>query len=139
MAEQISDKAHLIFRTNPVESHASLGCGQVAVQIVAGLVRSNKMQLETRLKCKLKPNQAIVQHLPSYVAWCYNRFVPTRADKRTPYERLTLKVYDHPVAQYGEKVMLKCRPEGKMNAKWQTGFWIGKSMTTDEHLVIHVF
>ena len=137
-ADEVAEGRRLIFRSSAVGSHASLGGGEVAVQIVVGLVRSNKLALEGRLKQKLEPTSAIVQHLPQYVAWCYNRFQPTRADQRTPYERLTLRKYDGAVATFGEKVLLKAKVDCKMQAKWLTAFWTGRSMTNDSHMGLHV-
>ncbi len=88
-------------RESPTDSHASLGSGEVANQIVEGLWRTMRAELEETLGKKLKPTSALLSWVPQYAAWCYNRFQPTRDDRRTPCERATLKTYDHPVLPFG--------------------------------------
>ncbi len=68
--------------------------------------------------------------------WCYNRFPPTREDKRTPLERLILKTYDHPVLPSGEKLIARITPVGKAQARWVYGFWIGRSTLANDHRVL---
>ena len=71
-------------RESPTDSHASLGSGEVANQIIEGPRRTLGADLEKTLGQKLKPTTPVLSWVPQYAAWCYNRFQPTRDDRRTP-------------------------------------------------------
>ncbi len=72
-----------------------------------------RSELEDSLRDKLKVADPVLAWLPQNVAWCYNRLQPTKAGKKTPYGRLTLKTYDHPVAMFGENILMRVIPTGK--------------------------
>ncbi len=123
-------------RESPIDSHASLGSGEGANQIVEGLWRTMRADLDDNLGKKLRPTSAILSWVPQYVTWCYNRNQPTRDDRQTPFERATLKTYDHPVLHFGERILVRTIPEGKAQARWIYGFWIGRSLLANDHLVL---
>ena len=95
-----------------------------------------RAELEETLGQKLKPTMPLLSWVPQYAAWCYNRFQPTRDDRRTPFERATLKTYDHPVLPFGERILVRTVPEGKAQARWVYGFWIGRSLLANDHVVL---
>ena len=83
-------------RESPTDSHASLGSSEVANQIIEGIWRTLRADLEETLGQKLKPTTPLLSWVLQYAAWCYNRFQPTRDDRRTPFERATLKTLRSP-------------------------------------------
>jgi hypothetical protein len=111
-------KVQLTRRESPVESHQSLGAGERANQTVEGLWRATRTDLEESLNKKLKVTGSVLAWPPQCVAWCCNRYQPTKADKKTPYERLTLKTYDRPLATLGEKILTCVVPVSKAQAQW---------------------
>ena len=70
-----------------------------------------------------------------HVAWSATRF---RVSHRgvASYRLLYGKDYHGELGSFGEQVHCKFTgPRGKLEARWETGTYVGKLDTTDEHLV----
>ncbi len=49
-----------------------------------------------------------------------------------------MKTYDHPVLPFGEKLLVRVILDGEAQARWVCGFWIGRSMVANDHLVFTI-
>ena len=126
-----------ICRTVPRESHASLGAGEQANQEISGQVRCLKAQLEDRLKQHVPSDHMIMAWIVRHAGWLITRYA-VRADGRTGYEATRGRTFRGELAEVGERIWTRI-PGGntgsKLEAKWEPRIWLGKTETSDEHLV----
>ena len=98
--ESEQSKIKIVKREYPPESHASQGRAERGVQTIQGLIRTKRPELEKSLDVILKPPSPLLAWLPQYVSWCYTHFQKASVDRRTPFERATLRTYDHPIGTF---------------------------------------
>ena len=77
---------------------------------------------------------AFEMRLVRHSSWLISRFL-VKSDGKTPYERLRGREYRGEVVEPCEVVHYKLEAPGKMEPKTAVGVWLGKSNTSDEHLV----
>ena len=95
------------------------------------------MALERHLESKLSVSHPATTWMVEHAADLLNKFA-VGEDGRTAYERVKGKKYRGEMIEFGRKVMYKipCKPEGgNMSERWVVGVWLGKRVSSDEHVV----
>ena len=73
-----------------------------------------------------------------HAAWLITRFV-VRPSGRTAYEALRGRAYRSELVEIGERVFAKKPGDSqnvtKLDRRWEAGIWVGKTETSEEHLV----
>ena len=121
----------------PKGSHASNGAAERAILEVARQVRTLVHALETRYPgYRLKTKGHVFPWLVRHASWLITRFL-VKDDGRTPYERLRGRDYKGEIVDYAEVVHYKLEAErvGKLDPQASVGVWLGKSLSSDEHLI----
>ena len=94
----------LIKENSPVDSHASNGVVERAIQSVQGQVRVMKGALEARWGVKIGSKHAVVPWIVEYATHLLNRFEVSH-DGKTAYERCKGKAAKHMGIEFGEAVL----------------------------------
>ena len=113
-----------IRENSPVDSHASNGVVERAIQSVQGQVRVMKGALEERWGVKIGSKHAVIPWIVEYAAHLLNRFEVSH-DGKTAYERYKGKFAKHMGIEFGEGVLWIRRPIGGAMAK-MTILWEGR-------------
>ena len=116
----------------PKGSHASNGAAEKADKYA-----HLSMPLETRYPgYRLKTEGHVFPWLVRHASWLITRFL-VKDDGRTPYERLRGRDYKGEIVDYAEVVHYKLEAErvGKLDPQASVGVWLGKSLSSDEHLI----
>ena len=141
--------ARTVLEVTPVASHSSLGQAERMCRTIAGHLRALRLVVEEKWNVKLNMRSPCMPWLVRHAAWIHNRYQPVmgrtemerehpKKTAKTPYERVTGRVYNGVVFTMLEPVMVRAsdvekRP--KMDPRWIPGLWLGRSATSDEHLV----
>ena len=124
-------------RPPPGESESN-GVIEEAGRTVRCLAVTLKDALETKLKVKLQPGDAITEWIFRWSAMLCSRYLVGK-DGRTAYERRRGRTCKVPVVSFGEVVHFKelhpnCRRD-KMLTDWHLGIWLGHTRESNEMLV----
>jgi len=117
------------------------GAAEKAVQDYMGQLRTMKIGLEARLKCKVESDWSILQWTSELAPELTNRCQVGR-DGRTAYYRLLGKDSKKGMVEIGEQVMAKPLRGKKSNRKmslkdrWVFATWVGIDARTNEHIVV---
>jgi hypothetical protein len=119
-----------------VSESQSNGVAEVGVQIVEGMLRTQKLGLERRLGAKIPCAHPAMTWLVPHAADSVTKFL-RGSDGKTAYERLKGKPCREEVVEFGECVLFKTnRPdEGKLAPRWEPALWLGKRWASSEHIV----
>eukprot|EP00959_Pyramimonas_sp_CCMP1952_P110351 2308560-Pyramimonas_sp.AAC.1 len=106
----------------------------------AGLLRTLRFSLETKLGCKLELADSALAFLANAVGRYIARFQP-RGRGGSSYKYLFGRKYIGEVAEVGEQVWHRIAPrvaagQGKFEAGFAKGIWVGRSEFDDQHLVV---
>ena len=127
-----------IVEHSPVESHASNGVVERAIQSVAGQVRVLRSCLEDKWSVKLNSKHAVIPWIMEHAAYVLNRF-EVGHDGRTAQERCKGKPAKVAGVQFGEAVLWRRKAIGKALGKlsllWEDGIFLGKKGRTGEYIV----
>ena len=75
--------------------------------------------------------------LVRHCGWILSRYA-VRADGRTGYSRLKGREYTSGIAIFGEAIWYKLPKTAdltKLDDRWRTAIWLGKSDRSDEHII----
>ena len=126
-----------IVESTPVGSSSSLGCGERMIGAIVAQVRALRIEAETRWNTKFSASSPIIPWAVMHAAWLHNRFQPVHG--MTPFEKIQQRKYNGPIYNFGEPVMVR-RPKlddvPKMDARWSLGLWLGKTVSSDEHMSV---
>ena len=115
----------------------SNGTAERAVQSVEGMVRTMKLDLEEKLGVPIPCAHPIMSWMVEHAAETLNRYL-VGEDGKTPYERLRGKKYRGEMYEFGRWMMHRFpgKPEGgSMQPRWAEGVWLGKAVSSDEHVI----
>ena len=130
-----------ILQGPPAYDPQANGAAEKAVQAYMGQLRTLKVGLEARLKCKIESDWSILQWLSELAPEQMNRCQVGR-DGRTAYYRLHGKDSKKAILEAGEQVMAKPLRGKKTNRKmslkdrWVFATWVGLDPRTNEHVVV---
>ena len=139
LAEAVSKefKGEVQLMASPRESHASNGLAERAILEIAKQSRTLVSAVESRFPgFKLQPSEKHLPWLVRAAAWLLTRYL-IKKDGKTPYERLRGRSYNGEVAEPFEFVHFKISnlEKGKLDSQTSSGIWLGKTLTSDEHLI----
>ena len=123
-------------RTPPYDSQSN-GRIERSVRSIEELARVMKLDLERRVSHRLSVHTAAFAWLLRHVTMLLN-FRQSGTDGRTCHERMHGRPYRGELMCFGSPVQLKRDNSvdgGVMAARWVHGFWMGKSHSSDEHIV----
>ena len=132
-----NDSAVTIVESSPKGESQSNSIAERAVQDLEGGVRTHKLDLEAKLKTTLRIGRPCIAWMVEIVADIINKF-KIGQDGRTAYERLKGKTYKGVIHEFGSVILHRIpeKPQGGlMLERWVQGVWLGKSFTTDEHVI----
>ncbi|CAK0861483.1 unnamed protein product, partial [Prorocentrum cordatum] len=142
LAEQVKKlRSHsTIARQGPAYSSKSTGRVGASNGAAAGLLRTLRFSLETKLGCKLELSEPNLAFLANAVGWCTARFQP-RSRGGSSYKFLFSREHEGEVAEIGEQVWHRISArvaagQSKFEARFAKGMWVGKSDLGDQHLVV---
>ena len=121
-------------QTSAKGSHQSNGAVERAILENAKQVRTVINAFEMHFGIKVQVEDQYFPWLVRHSSWLTSRFL-VKSDGKTPYERLREREYRGEVVEPCEVVHYKLEAPGKMEPKTAVGVWLGKSNTSDEHLV----
>jgi hypothetical protein len=129
-----------IIQGSPEYSHQSAGTAERTNGLAAGLLRTYRMALEHKLGKEIRPNHPIMPFLVMSVGWFITRF-QTREHGGSSFKYLHGKEYGGEVAEMGEQLWYRISArvesgQGKYEARFAKGIWVGKSEFDDSHLVV---
>ncbi|CAE8636697.1 unnamed protein product, partial [Polarella glacialis] len=126
--------ARNFLETAPIKSPGSVGAVDRFAQTAAGECRALKMDVEEMWACAVDTQSPILPWMVSHASWVYNRFQP----HGTSYEALRGQPYQGEVFRFTQPVAAR-DPEAllnpKLEARWQSGLWLGRSALADDHVV----
>jgi hypothetical protein len=127
-----------IVEHSPVDSHASNGVVERAIQSVGGQVRVLRSCLEAKWSVKLNSKHAVIPWIMEHAAFLLNRF-EVGHDGRTAQERCKGKPAKVAGVQFGEAVLWRRKPIGnalgKLTLLWEDGIFLGTKGRTGEHII----
>jgi hypothetical protein len=137
-AMQDERKQRTVLTNAPRYAHAAMGAVERANQTMAGEVRVLRLSLQKHLGQRLPASHPLMAWVIRHAAWLLTRFT-IRSSGHTPYETIRGQAYRSELVELGEPVYAR-RPADKeaadkLDARWESGFWVGKTETTEEHLV----
>eukprot|EP00929_Paragymnodinium_shiwhaense_P111971 TRINITY_DN8021_c0_g1_i4.p1 TRINITY_DN8021_c0_g1~~TRINITY_DN8021_c0_g1_i4.p1 ORF type:complete len:1618 (+),score=271.11 TRINITY_DN8021_c0_g1_i4:701-5554(+) len=129
--------AEIALINTPVGSSASAGGIERANYEVEQQCRTMRSRFEEVYPgLRVTMGHSIMPWLIRHASWLICRF-QIKADGKTAYERLRGRQYNGEVVEFGELVHYKdpSKELGKLDDRWHTGLWLGKSMASDEHYI----
>ena len=123
---------------SPVCDHQSNGAVERAVQNVEAQIKTMRLALESRYKCKIRADHCIMPWLVHHAAMMYN-ICQIGDDGKTPYERRKGKRFNRELPEIGECIHY-LRPgsnkDDKLVTKWEDGIFAGIREESNELYVM---
>ena len=122
---------------SPKGDSQSNGLAEQANQVIEGQVRTMIDALENKLGMKVDADWDVVPWLIMHSGLLINRF-QVGSDGKTPHERLRGRKSKKELVEFGEQVHylpLDAGDDGKIDAKWSEGTWLGIKMESDEVII----
>ena len=104
---------------------------------LCGLVRCFRIYLRERAKMEITTESPLLPWLVRHCGWILSRYA-VRADGRTGYSRLKGREYTAGISIFGEAIWYKLPKTAdltKLDDRWRTAIWLGKSDRSDEHII----
>ena len=105
----------------PWGDHAANGDAEGAVNLLSGLLRTNKIALEERIGSRIGSTRPILQWMLEYVGTARSLY-KVNADGRTHYERRRGKAFKREMVPFGQCVVYQVRPKRRP----KEGVYLGK-------------
>ena len=88
------------------------------------------------LDFKVLPGEKYFPWIVRHAAWLLTRYL-IKKDGKTPYQRLRGRQYNGEIVEPFEftHFRLSTGERGKLDSQTSTGVWLGKSLSSDEHLI----
>ena len=123
-------------------NHQAFCCVERGNEEAAKEIRALKLGLEARVQERLPADHHIMPWLGRHAGWLLTRFAVHQSSGRTSYELLRGRPYRGEICEIGESVWARRPGEpprtGKIEGRWYSGVWIGKTESSDEHLIADV-
>ncbi len=120
---------------------SSNGVAENGIKRLAGMLRTHKLCLESRISMVVPPHHALITWLVEWCAWILTMRV-VGEDGLTAHRRVRGRDYGKRQGGFGEYVMYKVpdqdelrNHEGKLAARWRHGILLGYSMNSPEYWV----
>ena len=123
------------------QSIVAVGRAQDAVE---GQIRCLRLELETRLSMEVTPTMNVWPWLVRHAGWLLERY-HVKGNQKTPFADCFRKPYHGEVTKFAEAALfwLAVSPSGRIrdgirqgraDARFVRGIWLGKTTESDEHL-----
>eukprot|EP00971_Amphidinium_carterae_P079080 1564619-Amphidinium_carterae.1 len=126
-----------VLEHSPRYSSASMGAIENVNKEVSGLVRVYRLMLKDKAKVEINVSSMVLPWMVRHAGWVISHY-HIRADGCTAHRRLKGRDYKGQIACFGELVWYKI-PEthrlGKLEERWKSAVWLGKSDKSDEHIL----
>ena len=130
-----------VIRSSPRQSHQSNGGVQNYQKKLQGQVRTMLAAMQEHTKYRLSADIALMRWIVRHAAWPIPRF--RGIEVQSPFYRAMGGPYRGKLVEFGETVLAHLpqvgkgsgNPAPKLEDRWKSGVWLGKSDLTDEHLV----
>jgi len=129
--------AETILEESPVGDSKGNGFAERAVQQVEEMLRVHKLALETRVGQRVSVTHPAFAWLVEHVADVINKSLVMK-DGTTAYERAKGRKHHGEMLEFATPVMHRVAGKvqgGVMTERWHEGLWLGKSFSTNEHVV----
>ena len=125
-------------RLSGTDQHQSNGAAERAIQTIRRLANTYRKSLEQKIGAQVPSTCHIFPWATQHAAFIYNRFHVHRGSRRTSYEILTDTTYKGKICEFGESVLAKAPAAAvyKGSSHWTKGIWVGKSLTSDCHVIL---
>jgi len=137
-------KGELVVRPCPLASRATMGGVERWHQAEQGHFRALKSELEKQTGLLLTDDMAICHWLVRHASWTLHRYQVPRSHGDCAYRRVLGSDYSGRIVSFGEMVLALRqadsqsggpRRQSKFNDRWSVGCWLGKTESSDEHVV----
>ena len=121
----------------PKHSSPSMGPGENMNKELCGLVRCFRIYLREKAKMEITTESPLLPWLVRHCGWILSRYT-VRSDGRTGYSRLKGREYTAGISIFGEAIWYKLPKTAdltKLDDRWRTATWLGKSDRSDEHII----
>ena len=139
LADKIAVRAQLKVETAPRFSSQSVGAVGRAQDAVEGKIRCLRLELETRLSIEVTPAMDVWPWLVRHAGWLLERH-PVKGNKKTAFEGCFGKPYQGEVMKLAEAAPFRVAVsptesrQGRADARFVRGIWLGKTTESDERL-----
>ena len=123
----------------PVGEHQANGAAEEAGKNVRDHARVLKIDLQSKIKRKIRFDEPIMPWLIRWASMAVSRFQPGK-DKKAAYERQTGRTCQVEVVPFGETVLYR-KPEvardrhQALEERWDKGVWLGHARSTNAVLI----
>jgi len=120
-------------------SSASMGSVERFHASLQGQVRTLLSDLEEKTGFKANGESPITSWAIRHASWLQTRFMTHATDKKTSYFRRWERGYTHAIGGFSEVVRFRKQgySQPKLTSQWSVGLWVGRSTSSDEHIVLH--
>ena len=122
-------------RVTPRYSHGSNGSVEKGNQILEGMCRTLRLQVECEYGVPISTEHILFPWLVRHAAWLQTRFQP-RKDHKSSFGKVKGVEYRSMLIPFTETVLFREPGDMKFkaDAKWAYGIWLGRTERSDEHL-----
>ena len=137
VAIQHARSEETVIECRPKYSSPSMGPVEKMNKEHCGFVRCFHIYLIEKAKLEITTESPLLPWLVRHCGWILSRFA-VRADGSTGYSRLQGREYTSGIAAFGEAIWYKLPKTAhltKLDDRWRTAIWLGKSNRSDEHII----
>ena len=136
VAIQHARSEETVIECRPKHSSPLMGLVENMNKELCGLVRCFRIHLREKAKMEIATESPLLPWLVRHCGWILSRYA-VGADGRTGYSRLKEREYTPGIVIFGEAIWYKLPQTAditKLNDRWRTAIWLGKSDRSDEHI-----
>ena len=151
MATEEGDFPHRWRTSNPCagrgDTQKRRNCHRVSTQVflavenmnkeLFGLVRCFRIYLREKAKMEVTTESPLLPWLVRHCGWILSRYA-VKAEGRTGYSRLKRREYTAGISIFAEAIWYKLPMSAdlrKLDDRWRTAIWLGKSDRSGEHII----
>ena len=137
VAIQHATSKDTIIECRPKYSSPSMGPVENMNKELCELMRCFRIYLRDKVKIEITTESPLWPWLVRHFGWILSRYA-VRADGRTRYPRLKGREYTAGIAIFGEAIWYKLPKTAdltKLDDRWRTAIWLGKSDRSDEDII----
>lgn len=137
-AVQLARSDATVMEVKPRYSPQSMGAVENMNKEVKNMLRIFTLQVRDSARVELHTSHPLVSWLVRHCGWCINMY-RVHSDGRTAYERLKGRPYSGNIAMFGECLWYRSLDAFRLSSldeRWTTAIWLGKSVKSDEHVIV---
>ena len=137
VAIQHARSEETVIECRPKYSSPSMSLVENMNKELCGLMRCFRIYLRDKAKIEITTESPLLPWLVRHFGWILSRYA-VREDGRTGYSRLKGREYTAGIAIFGEAIWYKLPKTAdltKLDDRWRTAIWLGKSDRSDEDII----